>query len=114
MEQKIHPLIMWKTDRMPYQAHDPIVVGRRIRAIRSFAQWSQSQMAEFLDVDRELVSRWERGKSYPSFGVAQRLCDRFRVDFDTIFRGYTKNLPFEVFEALDSLLRKEMADLDLE
>ena len=99
---------------MRLQPHDPIVVGRRIRAIRGYAKWSQAQMATYLDVDRELVSRWERGKSYPSFAAAQLICSRFRLDFDTIYRGYANNLPHEVFESLDPLFRSEMADLDLE
>lgn len=96
---------------MPNEPYAPALVGARIRAIRRFADWSQRDLGKFLDIDRELVSRWENGKSYPSLAVSAQLCQRFGLTLDFIFLGDRGALPFSVAEKLLPLVEDEIQKL---
>lgn len=56
----------------------------RIRARRQLAGWSQSQLADRLDVESMQVSRWERGESTPSLPSLRRLADAFGCTLDEL------------------------------
>lgn len=96
---------------------DPIsqlAAGARIRALRKYAKWSQRDMAKFLNTDRELISRWERGLNYPSWPMTDQLCNRFQITTDYIFRGRFEGIAYEVVEKLRPLAEQELARLSRE
>lgn len=50
-----------------------------LKALRKKASLSQDSLAERLNVSRQTVSSWERGKSYPDLDLLVQLCDALRV-----------------------------------
>jgi ribosome-binding protein aMBF1 (putative translation factor) len=46
-----------------------------LRRAREERGWSQSQLAEALGTNHFTISRWERGRAFPSPYCRQRLCE---------------------------------------
>ena len=60
-----------------------------LRRLRKLNGWSQSDVAEKVGTTFENVSRWERGKTLPSFYYQQRLCVVFSKDPEEL--GFVQN-----------------------
>ena len=48
---------------------------------------TQEELADFLDVSRQSVSKWETGEAYPETEKLIALCDKFGVSLDDLLRG---------------------------
>ena len=59
--------------------------GQTIAALRTKANMTQEQLAAGLFVSRDLVSKWETGKSQPNYKMILKLADLFSVGVDTLF-----------------------------
>ena len=55
------------------------LLGVRIAEIRKSRKWTQSQLAERLDVEPETISRFERGATVPSLHTLEKLAQTLRV-----------------------------------
>ncbi len=71
---------------------DPLEVGPRIRALRHEAGFSQTALAKLLGVTPGAVGNWERGQVNPTIKQGIKICVRFDVSLDYIFRGEMGNM----------------------
>jgi peptide/nickel transport system substrate-binding protein len=55
-------------------SQEEFVPNERLRRARSLKGWSQADLAQHLGTSFEMVSRWERGVTVPSFYYRERLC----------------------------------------
>ena len=66
------------------------MVGKNIKKARETKELSQEQLAERLNVTRQAVSNWERGKSEPDIETLQRLSDVLEISVEDLIYGETK------------------------
>ena len=59
----------------------------RLRDLRATKGWSQSELAERLEVSRQTVNAIETGKYDPSLPLAFRLARLFKLPIEEIFEG---------------------------
>ena len=59
-----------------------VVIGERIRKLRTEKRVTQEQLANFLCVTPQAVSRWEREGVYPSLDLLPGLARYFAVSVD--------------------------------
>jgi putative transcriptional regulator len=57
----------------------------RLREMRATKEWSQSDLAEKLDVSRQTVNAIETGRYDPSLPLAFKLARLFKVAIEDIF-----------------------------
>ena len=67
--------------------HDNMIAfGRWLAEQRKTRFWSQSVLAEKLDVSQNSVSRWETGEAFPSPSHLQKIAELFGVTPDDILQ----------------------------
>ncbi len=81
----------------------PLDVGARIRALRHEAEISQSGLATILDVSPGAIGNWEQGQGCPTIKQALKICRKFNVSLDYIFRGRIHELTQGRGETLSKL-----------
>ncbi len=59
--------------------------GQAIAALRIKADMTQEQLAAALFVSRDLVSKWETGKSPPNYKMILNMAELFSVEVDALF-----------------------------
>lgn len=59
--------------------------GQTIAALRTKANMTQEQLASALFVSRDLVSKWETGKSPPNYQMILKMSELFAVEVETLF-----------------------------
>ena len=62
-------------------------VGERLAEFRQQANVTQEELANELNVSRQAVSNWERGKTQPDISTAMRICGYFGISMDEFLRG---------------------------
>ncbi len=83
---------------MNYQNHNslsPIAIfdcSLLIR-IRNFRNWSQQNVADYLEVHQSKINRWEAGSSIPDANEIKALAGIFEVDINYFFSN--KSTPHE-------------------
>jgi putative transcriptional regulator len=60
-------------------------VKNRLKVLRAERNWSQSELAERLDVSRQSVNAIETGKYDPSLPLAFRIATLFELPIEAIF-----------------------------
>ena len=68
-----------------------MTLGENIVRLRTNKNWSQSDLAEALEVSRQSVSKWELGKVYPGIDILVQMSDIFDLSLDELIKG-DKNL----------------------
>ncbi|MCQ2010806.1 MAG: helix-turn-helix transcriptional regulator [Sporolactobacillus sp.] len=58
-------------------------LGNRIKETRERLNMSQDELAEKLDISRQVISKWETGKSYPDIEKILKLSDIFNLSLDS-------------------------------
>lgn len=61
--------------------------GAYISKLRKQNDWTQSQLADMLNVSRQAVSKWEMGDSLPDIALLPPLADLFHVTIDQILNN---------------------------
>jgi putative transcriptional regulator len=61
------------------------VLKNRLKVLRAERNWSQSDLAEKLEVSRQSVNAIETGKFDPSLPLAFRIADLFGLPIEEIF-----------------------------
>ena len=62
-----------------------ILLGKRIREIRKNKNYTQSQLAELLEIDDKHLSRIELGKNMPNPSVLEKLSEVFEMEIKDLF-----------------------------
>ena len=60
-------------------------MNNRLRALRAERSWSQSDLAQHLQVSRQSVNAIETGKYDPSLPLAFRISRLFQLPIESIF-----------------------------
>jgi len=68
------PAADWNMDRF----------SERLRQLRSERNITQTRLAELLDVDQRVYSRWERGVVTPHFDTIVKIADILNVSIDEL------------------------------
>ena len=55
------------------------------RAARKEKKLTQQQLADELEMDRSVISHYERGKSTPNFDSIPKICKILDLKYDNIF-----------------------------
>ena len=63
----------------------------RLKVLRAERDWSQAQLAEFLDVSRQTVNALETGKYDPSLPLAFKIAALFNCQIEDVFQPFDKN-----------------------
>ena len=67
-----------------------VKIGEKIRELRLNKKCTQTELAEFLDVSPQAVSRWEMNLTYPDMGLLPEIADYFDVSIDELFENNIK------------------------
>ena len=60
-------------------------IGEQIIAFRKKKGWTQEQLAGFLGVTYQAVSKWETGISYPDIMLLPKIAELFEITIDCLF-----------------------------
>lgn len=88
-------------------------VGERIKHLRKERRWTQTELAERVNVSSQVVSNWERHYTDPDHDDIARLSREFKVSSDYLL-GRTKE-PHQLFteDEKDLLNSIDLSDEDL-
>ena len=64
-----------------------IKIGKLLKELRKEKQLTQEQLAEYLNVSRRTVSRWETGSNLPDLDLLIELSDYYKVDLRDLING---------------------------
>jgi transcriptional regulator with XRE-family HTH domain len=70
----------------PAARHHALLVGLNLRDHRRDAGLSQYDLAEALGVERQRVSRWERGVNIPGAGQQDQIAELLGIHWTDLFR----------------------------
>ncbi len=62
-----------------------IPLGKNIRRLRIGRGLTQSDLAKYLGVSVQAVSKWERGYSYPDMSLLLPIVEKFDITLDELF-----------------------------
>jgi len=68
---------------------DQMKTGANISRLRKQRDWTQSQLAEQLNVTHQAVSRWESGTTFPDLAILANIARLFNVKVDDLLYGET-------------------------
>lgn len=67
-------------------------IGNQIKKFRLSHSWTQSQLADKLNVSAQTVSNWETGLKSPRMGAIQKMASLFNVNESEIVSDYSDSL----------------------
>ncbi|WP_245792173.1 helix-turn-helix domain-containing protein [Enterococcus termitis] len=67
-----------------------LAVGKQIKKFRQEQKLSQQELADYLNISRQTISKWELGKSLPDLENVILLAEYFNVSVDVLI-GYKKS-----------------------
>ncbi|HEY1294701.1 MAG TPA: helix-turn-helix transcriptional regulator [Chloroflexota bacterium] len=79
-EQKAEPAMPRRRRRRPTSTR----FGPNLTELRTRAGWSQDELGRLLDIERAVISKWERGLGESSFEELQRIAALFKVTTDQL------------------------------
>ena len=68
-------------------------MNNRLRVLRAERGWSQSDLAERLEVSRQSVNAIETGRYDPSLPLAFKIAELFDLPIEGIFHSPSKETP---------------------
>ena len=91
---------------------DLINVGRNIKSLREKSGLNQRQVAEFLDLDQDVISKIEKGEINISASLADRLANLFCCPLSSILYG-NEDLNCKVDYRSNLIKREDLEALSL-
>jgi len=85
-------------------------IGTRIRQLRLSHNWSQTELARRIGVNKSVISFYELGARFPTYDNLVRICDIFGVSTDYLIRGRevmkmdVDSLPSDQINALRTII----------
>ncbi|EOH94536.1 hypothetical protein UAW_02262 [Enterococcus haemoperoxidus ATCC BAA-382] len=61
-----------------------VEIGKQIKKFRQEQQISQQDLADYLNISRQTISKWELGKSLPDLENVVRLSEYFKISVDVL------------------------------
>ena len=93
-------------------ANIKILFGRKIREYRKRKNYTQSQLAEMVNVDDKHISCIESGKNFPSPDLIERFANALDIEPKDLFEFYhlqdSKDLKFEIISMLENISDEEL------
>ena len=74
------------------------MIGDKIKTLRRGKKLTQEQLAEYMDVSPQAVSKWETGASSPDIDMLPRLAAFFRISLDDLLEYDRRRIDAEVEE----------------
>lgn len=65
-------------------------IGRELKDARISSGLTQKNVAEKINVSRQMISNWENGKSYPDIISVIKLSDLYSISLDRLLKGDQK------------------------
>jgi len=87
-------------------------LGRNLREIRKQRRLTQQQLAELLDVQQRVISRWETGVAKPQLNHIVRLAKVLEVSLDCLVFGDEASVPTPRFEIRNRRLKELCQQVD--
>ena len=90
----------------------------RIKELREAFGWTQEYLAEFLDVEKITISRYERGERQPDLARVCSLCDLFGCTSDYLLGRSDSRFPTttgkqaRLLDAYDAADERDQAYID--
>lgn len=85
-------------------------IGDKIRTLRKENKITQEQLAEYLGVSPQAVSKWETGLSYPDIETLPGLAVYFRVSIDELLDYNEKKIQEDVDRIIDESFEYRKTD----
>lgn len=63
------------------------MIGERLAELRMKQNMTQEEFAEYMEVSRQAVSKWELDKSLPDVGKLLKMSELFQVSIDYLLKG---------------------------
>lgn len=79
-----------------------MTLGKRLKKVRIEKGFSQAEVADFLNISRQSISRWETDKSYPDIDNLVELSKYYEVSIDELLTE-TKVLQQEINEKTEQM-----------
>ena len=84
-----------------------IFFSENIRRLRKERELTQENLADFLGVSFQAVSKWERGESYPDIELLPAIADFFGVSADSLLGIDRAKSEKEILAYIDKYDNKE-------
>lgn len=62
-------------------------IGKRIKQVREYRKWNQTQLAKKIQSHAPEVSHWENGKRIPGLKTVEKLAKALEVSFEWLLTG---------------------------
>ncbi len=88
-----------------------IYIGESIRKLRKERELTQENLANFLGVSYQSISKWERGESYPDVTLIPSIASFFGVTIDELFGSEKSNNEIKIekyIEEYETLCLKDL------
>ncbi len=86
---------------------EEVLLGRRIRALRTIKGWTQQELGNQADVNYKFIGEIERGQQNPSFNILVKISNALGVEIFELFRfeqeTFNRN---EIEKRIQSILKK--------
>ena len=101
-----------KARHYPKRANPAAVpeIARRLRLLRKAVADSPTHLSVTTGITRSAWSNYENGLSRIGVDAAMKLCDRYHVSLDWIYRGLDAMIPHGLAKRLQEVAEAEEAD----
>lgn len=90
-----------------------VLLGRRIRSLRSMKGWTQQELGERADINYKFLGEIERGQQNPSFEILVKIAAALGVKLPELFRFEHAILDRKKIEGQIRQIIKSIPDEDL-
>ncbi len=97
-------------------------IGKRIKQVREYRKWNQTQLAKKIQSHAPEVSHWENGKRIPGLKTVEKLANALEVSFEWLLTGkgsgfilrkrYSAKFPTKGVEEEEKGLETDQSELD--
>jgi len=89
-----------------------VLFGRKVRELRKKRNYTQTKLAEMVNVDDKHISCIESGKNFPSPDLIKRLSDALKVEPKDFFEFYhledIEDLKQSIVDMLEDLKKEDL------
>ena len=83
------------------------MIHENLKRVRAHSGATQQQLADYLNVSPQSISKWEKGEAYPSIEYLPKMAEFFHCGINTFFSEYE----LQIYEQFDMIDEKDMLGL---